>query len=247
MADFRNTLNLFARRFTLALHDSTRMRAGEAWSSAATPGPEPELAATAHLPGVGWLVGIAACLVFAVFSLALGGTAWAPLVAAIACTAATAMLTGARNESALYRFADQAGGDAPGAGHGVLALVLLLSAKFALLAALADASEPAVVTALFAALVVSRFMQLVAHWAASAGSDSRSLGVGALWCVVPLVLMAAGGGLVFMLVPVALSSLACFAVLRWCRARADLPTAERPGAVQQVCEVVFYLGAAIAA
>lgn len=247
MADFRNTLNLFARRFTLALHDSTRMRAGEAWSAEAEPVPEPELATTAHLPGVGWLVGIAACLVFAVFSLALGGTAWAPLVAAIACTAATATLTGARNESALYRLADQAGGAAPAAGHGVLALVLLLSAKFALLAALADASEPAVITALFAGLVVSRFMQLLAHWAASAGSDSRSLGVGALWCAVPLVLMAAAGGVAFMLVPVALASLACFALLRWCRTRADLPTVERPGAVQQVCEVAFYLGAAVAA
>jgi adenosylcobinamide-GDP ribazoletransferase len=246
VADIRNTLNLFARRFTLALHDSTRMRAGEAWSAEAEPGPEPELATTAHLPGVGWLVGIAACLVFAVFSLALGGTAWATLVAAIACTAATATLTGARNESALHRLADQAGG-APGAGHGVLALVLLLSAKFALLAALADASEPAVITALFAALVVSRFMQLLAHWAASAGSDTRSLGVGALWCAVPLALMAAAGGLAFMVVPVALASLACFAFLRWCRSRTDLPGADRPGAVQQVCEVVFYLGAAVAA
>jgi adenosylcobinamide-GDP ribazoletransferase len=104
-----------------------------------------------------------------------------------------------------------------------------------------------VITALFAALVVSRFMQLLAHWAASAGSDTRSLGVGALWCVVPLVLMAAGGGLAFMLLPVALSGLACFALLRWCRTRTDLPAVERPGAVQQACEVVFYLGAAIAA
>lgn len=192
-------------------------------------------------------MGIAACLVFAVFALALGDTLWGPLVAAIACTAATATLTGAINESALYRFAEHAGGQPQAAGHGVLALVLLLSAKFALLAALAEASEPALITALFAGLVVSRFFQVIAHWAASPGNDVRSLGVAALWCAVPLVLMVPAAGVAFLLVPVVLSSLACFALLRWCRAHSALPPADRPGAVQQVCEVVFYLGAAAAA
>lgn len=241
MADFRDTLNLFARRFALALQNSTRVRAA---GLEPAPAPEADLvrASHAHLPGVGALVGIAACLAFAVVSLAVGDTLWTPLVAAVACTMATVALTGALHESALARVAE-----ATGAGHGALALVLLLAAKFALLAALADVSEPAVITALLAAHVVSRFMLVVAHWAASTDSDTRGLGVGALWCAVPLVLLVPAGGVAFLLLPLVFAGLACFAFLRWCRGRGELPAADRPGAVQQVCELAFYFGAAVAA
>src|SRR5690606_38366254 len=124
---------------------------------------------------------------------AVGDTLWTPLVAAVACTMATAILTGALHEGALLRLAD-----ATGAGHGTLALVLVLAAKFALLAALADASEPAVITALLAAHVVSRFLLVVAHWAASPDSDTRSLRVGALWCIVPLLLLVPAEGVAFL-------------------------------------------------
>ena len=244
MAELRDTLNLFARRFVLALQNSTRVRAGGGF---AEPAADLEEASTAHVPGVGALIGIAACLAFAVVSLSVGESPWAPLVAAVACTMVTAALTGAIHEGALFRVADGAGADAHRPGQGTLALVLLLAAKFALLAALADASEPAVITALLAAHVVSRFMLVVAHWAASADTDTRSLRVGALWCVVPLLLLVPAGGLVFLLVPLVFSGLACFAFLRWCRLRSDVPTADRPGAVQQVSELAFYFGAAIAA
>jgi len=247
----RDTLNLFARRFALALQTSTRVRATGAY--APPPAPEGDLvhASTAHVPGVGWLVGIAACLVFAIVSVALRDNTWGPLVAAIACTMATAALTGALHESALYRFADHAwshgAADAHRAGHGVLALVLLLAAKLALLAALADASEPAVMAALFAGHVLSRFTLVVTHWAASTDADARTVRVAALWCIVPLVLMVVAGGVAFLVAALVVSGLACFALLRFCRSRPDAPTAERPGVVQQVCEVAFYLGAAVAA
>lgn len=240
----RDTLNLFARRFALALQSSTRMRAGGAVAPDEVPAGDLAQAGAAHLPGVGWLVGIAACLVFALVSLLLRNNAWDPFVAAVACTIATVALTGALHESALFRFADRLGG--AGNGHGALALVLLLAAKLGLLAALATDSEPAVITALFAAHVVSRFALVVTHWAGSAEGDTRSLRVGALWCIVPLALMVPAGGVAFLVLPLLASALAGFGMLRFCRNHPD-SAAERPGVVQQVCEVVFYLGAALAA
>lgn len=242
MAPLRDTLNLFARRFALALQSSTRMRAGTAQPESEEPPADP--ASTAHVPGVGWLVGIAACLVFALVSLLLRNNAWDPFVAAVACTTATLVLTGALHESAVFRFAGRVGNAAD--GHGVMALVLLFAAKLSLLAALAGASESAVIAALFAAHVVSRFGLVVSEWAGSAGADTRNLRVGALWCVVPLALMVPAGGTAFLVVPLLMSALAGFGVLRFCRHRPEAAP-DRPGVVQQACEVAFYLGAALAA
>jgi adenosylcobinamide-GDP ribazoletransferase len=247
----RDTLNLFARRFVLALQTSTRVRATGGLAPPAAPEADLLHASTAHVPGAGWLVGIAACLAFAVVSLALRDNPWGPAVAAVACTIATVILTGAIYEGALFRIAGslegQPAGAAAASGTGVLALVLLLPAKFALLAALASASEPAVMAALFAGHVVSRFALVVTHWAGSTDADTRSLRVGALWCVVPLLLMVPAGGLAFLLLPLAFGSLAAFGVLRFLRSQPEAPAAERPGVVQQVAEVAFYFGAAIAA
>lgn len=243
MAALRESLNVFARRFALALQTSTRVRTADSLSATET-GDRDADDGTEHVPGVGWLVGIAACLVFALVSLLLRPNAWAPLVAAVACTMATVGLTGALHESALFRFAERMAGK--GNGHGVLALLLLLPAKLALLAVLASTSEPALIAALFAAHVVSRFALVVTHWAASPGSDTRSLRVGALWCLVPLALLVFAAGPAFLVVPLVTAALAVFAVLRYCRQQPDAPAADRPGVVQQVCEVAFYLGAAIA-
>lgn len=237
-------LNLFARRFVLALQSSTRVRAGGALASDAAPAGDLAQASNAHLPGVGWLAGIAACLVFALVSLLLRNNAWDPFVAAVASTLVTVVLTGALHESALFRFADRLGGS--GNGHGTLAMVLLLAAKLGLLAALASDSESAVIAALFAAHVVSRFALVVTHWAGSPEGDTRSLRVGALWCIVPLALMVPAGGVAFLALPLLASALAGFGILRFCRNHPD-SAAERPGVVQQVCEVAFYLGAALAA
>ncbi len=240
MPALRDTLNLFARRFALALQSSTRMRAAGA---ADLPGEDPELlqSSAGHVPGAGWLVGLAACLVFALVSLLLRGNPWEALVAAIASTVATVLLTGARNETSLFRFANAAG--ERDAGLGALALFLLLAAKLALLAALAARAEAAVIAALFAGHVVSRFAPLVvAHWLDMRPEALRTLRVGALWCLVPLLLMALAAGVAFLVVALLASALAGFALVRFTR-----PQHERPGAVQQACEVALYLGAAIAA
>lgn len=243
MAALRDTLNLFARRFALALQSSTRMRAGASVAPEAAEG-DAAGASAAHVPGVGWLVGLAACLVFALVSLLLRNNPWDPFVAAVACTIATVLLTGALHESALFRFAERVA--APGNGHGTLALMLLLAAKLGLLATLALTSEPGVIAALFAAHVVSRFGLVVTQWAGSPGTDARSLRVGALWCIVPAALLVPAGGVALLVVPLITAALAGFAVLRFCRQRPDT-AADRAGVVQQVCEVAFYLGAALAA
>jgi adenosylcobinamide-GDP ribazoletransferase len=240
----RDTLNLFARHFALALQSSTLVRASGAFAPPAGAEDEALRASTAHVPGAGWLVGIAACLVFVLVSLALRGNPYAPLVAAIACTMATAALTGAMHEAALFRFAEGVRG---GTGYGALTLLLAVALKLALLAALASVSEAGVITTLFAGHVLSRFALLVTHWAGSPRADARSLQVGALWCLVPLLLMVAAGGPAFVLLAVLGAGVACFAALRFCRNRPDAPAGERPGLVQQVAEIGFYLGAAISA
>ncbi|MBE7366763.1 adenosylcobinamide-GDP ribazoletransferase [Ramlibacter pallidus] len=237
MPGFRDTLHLFGRRFALALQSSTRVRA-----PVEAPVEDDLLqSSTGHIPGAGWLVGLAACLVFALTSLLVGQAT----AAAIACTVATVLLTGAQNESGLFRFADRMG--RRDAGWGALALFLVLGGKLALLAALADRAEAAVITALFAGQVVSRFAPLVAaHWLDTREAALRTLRVGALWCVVPLALLAFAGGVAFLVAALLACALAGFALVRF-TAPPEGARAERTGAVQQVCEVAFYFGAAIAA
>jgi adenosylcobinamide-GDP ribazoletransferase len=241
----RDNLNLFARRFVLALQTSTRVRPAGA-ATAAPPDADLLQASAGHVPGAGWLVGLAACLVFALTSILLRGNTWEALVAAVACTVATALLTGALNESGLFRTAERLG--RRDAGIGPLALFLLLAAKLALLAALAATAEAAVMATLFAGHVVSRFAPLVAaHWLDTSEPALRNLRTGALWCVVPLLLMFAAGGVAFLVVPLLACALAGFAFVRLVAAPSDPVAGERAGALQQACEVAFYLGAALAA
>lgn len=245
MNPLRDNLHLFARRFVLALQTSTRVRpAGEA--PPAPPDADLLQESAGHVPGAGWLVGLAACLVFALSSILLRGNPWDDLVAGVACIMATALLTGALNEGGLFRTADRLG--RRDAGIGALVLFLLLAAKLALLAALAASAEAAVMASLFAGHVVSRFAPLVAaHWLDTSEPALRNLRAGALWCVVPLLLMFAAGGVAFLVVPLLACALAGFAIGRFVAAPRDPVAGERAGALQQACEVAFYLGAAIAA
>lgn len=249
MNALRDSFALFQRDFGLALRRYTRLPAGgvpDAGSGATAP---PLHALLLHLPGVGWLVGLAACLVFAVVALLLGGNPWSAFVAAVASTVATVLLTGALHETALYRTAEAVGAGPPGnapAGWGPLALLLVVAGKFALLAALAAASEAAVMAGLFAAHVVSRFVPVaVAHWTPSAQVDARALRTAALWTVVPLALLAAAGGVALLLVPLVVAALAVLALLRFLRRRGAAFDDAVAGTVQQVCEAALYLGMVI--
>jgi adenosylcobinamide-GDP ribazoletransferase len=197
-----------------------------------------------HLPGVGWIVGMAAALVFALASLALRGNGWGPAVAAVGCTLASILLTGALHEGALFRAAERLG-----SGMGSLALVLVLAGKFVLVASLASASEAGVIAALFAGHVVSRFAPLtMAHWLGSGDQvDPVTVRVGGLWCLVPLLLMVPAAGVAFLVLALLACALAGMALLRFCRRRQLTWGDDVLGAAQQVCEVAFYLGAAIGA
>ena len=266
MAAVKAALTLFLRHYVAALRHFTRLPIGPAGLE----GPDgiPPAASAAHFPGVGLLAGMAACVVFALVSLGLPDVAASPLAAAVACTVATALLTGGRQEDRLAHAAEglAAGRDParvlaimgePHLGsHGALALLLVLAGKLALLAALADTSGAGVLTALLAGHVVSRFWPLLLAYVLPAmdepgGADPlapapqpRGLQVAALWCVLPLLLMALADGIGFALVSLAFSALAWWGLRQWFARRLQGRSADCLGATQQVCEVAFYLGAA---
>ena len=243
MAAVHDSFDRFVRDCTLALGRFTRLHGAAAPSSAGSPG------ALVQAPGVGWLVGLVACLVFALLSVLLRGNPWSPGVAAVFSTLATVMLTGALHEGALFRTADRLDATQPGAAGsalGVIASLLLIAGKLALLAALA-ASEAAVMSALFAGHVMSRYLPLVvAHRLAPGAVEPRALGGSALWCVVPLLLMVPAGGPTFFAFALLAALLATLAMLHFLRRRGAAFDDGVFGAVQQVAEAAFYLGAVIA-
>lgn len=228
-------------------------------------------ASAAHFPGVGWIVGMAACLVFALSSLLLGETAFTPLAAAALCCAATAMLTGAFHEDGLADLADGLGGgssreraleimkDSRIGSFGALALVLALAARLALLAVLAARAPGLVLAALLAGHAVSRFWPLLTvrtlpNVSDLAGSKSkpladrisgRALGVAAAWCLPPLVVLALAGGPDSLAGALLASGLAWWFVRRMLARRLQGFTGDGLGATQQVCEIAFYFGAAL--
>ncbi|MEJ5992299.1 adenosylcobinamide-GDP ribazoletransferase [Ramlibacter sp. PS3R-8] len=249
MTALRTTFHLFVRDCALALARFTRLRPRppDAGAAPAATG----AASLAQAPGVGWLVGMVACLVFALVSVMLRGNPWSPAVAAVFSTLATVLLTGALHEGALFRTADRLDAAQPGASGsalGVIASLLLIAGKLALLAALAAASEVALMSALFAAHVVSRYLPLAAaHLLSPAAVQRRALGLSALWCVVPLSLMVLVAGPAFPAIALLAAVLAGLAMLHFLRRRAAGFDDGVFGAVQQVCEAGFYLGAALAA
>lgn len=244
MAPLRDTLNLFARQFTLALHNSTRMRLGGSHAPGTDTDPDALRASDAHLPGTGWVVGIAACLCFALVGLLLRASPWGAAAAGVVSTVLTVMMTGARHESAAWRAAERLGA---GQGFGAIAVALLLLVKIVLLAAIASVSEAGVLAALFAAHVTSRFAPVVASRWLGDRQDVRALRIGALWCIPPLLLMFPAGGWAFPLLALLLAAVACYAMLRVWERRQGSVAQEDSSALQQVWEIAFYLGAAIGA
>jgi adenosylcobinamide-GDP ribazoletransferase len=234
-------LNLFARRFALALQRATRL------PPASEPaGEDPAGRSDRHLPGAGIVVGVLAAFVFAVFGLLLRGNPAGPGVAAVASLFAVLVLTGAAQERAVFRLAEAF---VPGNGQGVIALVLLLAARLAAVAAIGVVSEPGVLAALLAGPVVSRFAPLLAaHWASTeASEDAATVRVAALWCLVPLALMLVAGGIAFVLLALAGAGAASVALLRFLRGRPGGFDETRAAALQQACEAAFYLAASLGA
>jgi adenosylcobinamide-GDP ribazoletransferase len=227
--ELRPALDRFTQRYLAALRLATRIRAPMAGDAPAAEG-------LAHLPGVGWILGIAGCLTFAIVAILLRGNPYAPAVAAVVACVVAALLTGARNEVALQEWLRPA---------GTVAVVILLLARVLLLAAIGAMAERSVIAVLFAAPVVSRFIPLaVAHWNQGTSAPRGALRLPALWCLVPLLLLVPAGGVRLLLLAMLGTALAMLAMVRAARSE---ERAGFDGALQQVCEAGFYLGAAIAA
>lgn len=272
MTALRHSLDRFLRHYLLAVQYFTRVPVTGNLANWVGFTPDMLRASAPHFPGVGWLVGMCACAVFAVLALGLPGGPLTPLAAAVGSTIATVLLTGGFHEDGLADLADGLGGssereraldimkDSRIGSFGVLALVLALAAKVTLLAVLATRSPGAVLTALLAGHTVSRFWPLVivytlAHVGEAATSKSkpladrigrRALAVAFLWCIVPLALMGLAHGVAFVLVALGVSGLALLVLRRRLQQRLQGFTGDGLGAAQQVCEVSFYLGAAFA-
>ena len=243
MTALRDRLNRFARQFALAVQRATRL---PAFAGAEPPDEHVLRASARHLPGAGALVGLLAAFVFALVALLLRGNPAAPAVAAVASLCAGLVLTGGTQESAVFRLAE-ALAPRPGSGQGVIALVVLLAARIVTVAAVGAVSEAGVLAALLAAPVVSRFAPLLAaHWAAhKEGEDAATVRVAALWCLVPLALMLLAEGVAFLALALLAAAVAWIALLRFFRRRPGGFDDARAAALQQACEVAFYLGASL--
>jgi adenosylcobinamide-GDP ribazoletransferase len=253
----------FLRQYLFAVQSFTRLPVRGSLAQWMGESPENLRASAAHFPGVGWLVGIAACAAFALAGVALGDNPFAPLGAAVICIGATLLLTGSDHESGLARTADAFGSPADGShlgSHGVLALTLAMLIKVALLAILAAQSPTAVLAALLAAHVLSRFWPLLLRtglpWLgarlpgdsggdAPGGIEPRGVGIAAAWSIVAVAIAWLAEGPAFALAAVAAGGLALLWMRRLFAQHPRGVGTSGLGATQQACEAATYLGAAV--
>ena len=263
----------FLRHYLLALQFFTRLPLGARVSSWVGYSPELMRAATAHWPGVGWLVGLLAALSFVGLRLLLPDVDGAALLAAGLSTGLTVLLTGALHEDGLSDVADGLGGahekaraleimkDSRIGTYGVLALLLVLLMKVALLVMLDSLDLALVAAGLLAAHVSSRWWPLLLirllPYVGQAGHSksqslaaqisTRSLIVAAVWLLPVLALVQWLVDDVFWLWPLLASGLAFVAMWRLFARRLQGFTGDCLGATQQVCELAFYFGLVLAA
>ncbi|MEG2975452.1 MAG: adenosylcobinamide-GDP ribazoletransferase [Comamonas sp.] len=139
---------LLAIQFFSRIPVTGRLAAWVGWSA------EMQRASAAHLPGVGWLLGLWAAALLTLVLWLLPGSPWTPLLAALISTAGTLWLTGGFHEDGLADVADGLGGFVPAersleimkdsrlGSYGVMALVMALLTKVVLLAGVVDSMTP---------------------------------------------------------------------------------------------------------
>mgnify|MGYP000732850403 CR=1 FL=1 len=229
-------------------------------------------ASSAHFPGVGWLVAAVAVACHAALMTGLGTGPLVPWVAAVFSTVATVLVTGGFHEDGLADVADGLGGsydreraldimkDSRIGAFGAMALVLALLAKVSLLALLGAHSLGAALAALAGGHVLSRLWPLfIVRWLPHVGDTARSkskpladqisrgaLAAAALWCFVPLALVYQAQAAMFLIASITVSMAAAAWMGRWFARRLQGFTGDCLGATQQVGEIGFYLGAALA-
>ena len=267
-----SSLSNFVRHYLLAVQFFTRLPITGRLAGWVGYSPEMLRASAAHFPGVGWLVAAVAMGVYTLLWTALAGSSGAALVAAVFSTAATVWLTGGLHEDGLADVADGLGGsldrnralqimkDSHIGAFGSLALVLALLAKVALLALLGTHGLGVVLAALAGGHVSSRFwplllVRVLPHIGDAAQSKSKplagqitawALGAAFLWCFMPLALIGWTQGALFLIASSAASAITFITLWRWFARRLQGFTGDCLGATQQLCEIAFYLGAAVA-
>lgn len=264
------------RHYLLALQFFTRVPITGRLAEWVGFSPQMLRASAAHFPGVGWLVGALGAAVFVVVARGLPttGGAW---VAAVASTIATVLLTGAFHEDGLADVADGLGGSSDRAraleimkdscigAFGVIALVLSLGLKFALLAMLTGVgvgvgtgSVWGMTSAIVSAHVLSRLAPLfLIRWMPYVGDSGASkskpladaiengaLGIGILWAVPAVALLVWAQGGVATIAALVACTLAAIVMARLFWKRLQGFTGDGLGATQQVCELAIYLALA---
>ena len=182
------------------------------------------------------------------------------------------LITGGFHEDGLADVADGLGGsqdreraldimkDSRIGAFGAMALVLALLAKLSLLTLLGTHSLTTALAALVGGHVLSRFWPLLLvrhleHVGDTARSKSkpladqisgRALITAFLWCFLPLALVWQAQAALFLIASMTCSALAAGWMARWFARRLQGFTGDCLGATQQVSEIGFYLGAALA-
>lgn len=264
---------LFLRHFFIALQFFTRIPVTGRLADWVGFSPAMLRASAAHFPGVGWVVGGLTAGVFWGLTQALPAQPASAWVAAVLGTVFSVWLTGAFHEDGLADTADGLGGavsreraldimkDSRIGSYGAIALVLALVTKVALLGLLAQAGGARLAAlALFAAHVTSRLMPLLvirtlAHVGDTPSSKSKPLAesiatrgliAGLLWWAPALALagwLAPGAPWL----PAVLGALVGLAWMwRLLQRRLGGFTGDGLGATQQLSELLFYLGMALA-
>ncbi len=266
------------RHYLLALQYFTRIPVTGALARWVGFSPAMLRASAAHLPGVGWLLGLLLALVSALLWALLAPNPFKPLLVAALGTALGVLLTGGFHEDGLADVADGLGGsqsreraleimkDSRVGSFGVLALVLALGTKLALLASLGALGLAWLLAALVAGHTVSRVWPLLlirtlAHVGDAAQSKSKplaeqissgALAAGFMWCFMALAhvfigfiaikIIAISVVLGALALGVVGSAAAALAMRAWLQRRLQGFTGDGLGATQQVCELAFYLG-----
>jgi adenosylcobinamide-GDP ribazoletransferase len=230
-------------------------------------------ASLAHFPGIGLLVAAVAVGCYWAVDRVLPRSGFTPLVAAVLSTAATALFTGGLHEDGLADMADGLGGGRARAAaleimkdprigsFGALALLLALLGKIALLGLVgAVGGWTGAAAALLGGHVISRGLTLaIVASLPNIGSATTSkslpvagriewtgLLVAAAWSALGLALAAGLSSPVFCAAGVAAAVIALLWIRQMLARRLQGFTGDCLGAAQQLCEIAFYLGAAMA-